>query len=300
MLIRSALLAAVVLFSAGFVTASAQELDATVVVNADMLQLDQRQEIQTMSNDVRTYLNNQRYTGDDWDGPRIPVSVTIYLSGRNGNTYTGRLAIVSKRLVSFDSTQGSALLRVFDQEWVFQWSFNPTLTYQLNRFDGFTSVIDFYMLLAIGLDMDTYEDLGGSRMYDFAKQIAQLGNAAGISQFSSSYQPGEFTRMALVTELTDIRYQGLRRLIYDYHVAIDDYAENKIIGRDNVANVIKNLAAYKKQYVSNRSVMLQAFFDAKSQELADIFSGQRTSTVWDDLRFLDPGNTQLYEQARSK
>lgn len=280
------------------VTSYAQELDANVVVNMQAIPIDQRQELQTMANDVKNYLNNQRYTGADWDGARIPVDVTIYLMSRNGNTYTGRLAVVSKRLVNNVPGSGAALLRIFDQEWTFEWSFNPVLTYQTLRYDDFTSLIDFYMLLAIGLDMDTYEDLGGTSVYKSAQTIAQLGAGRGINAFRTFYQPGEFTRSALVNEMLDLRYNGLRRYIFDYHDAIDQYAKNKDAGRAALTQVIADIAQFKRDKISNRSLLLQAFFDAKHMEIADIFQGQKNSTVWGDLRFLDPGNTTVYDKAR--
>jgi hypothetical protein len=298
-IMRMIWLAAIITVSAALQNVTAQELNATVIVNMDALQIDQRQDVQTMASDVRTYLNNQRFTGTDWEGPQIPIDVTIYLNGRNGNTYSGRLAIVSRRPKNGDTLNTSPLLRVFDQEWNFVWTFNPTLSFQTMRYDPFTSYIDFYVLLAIGLDMDTYDDLGGNFVYERAKQIAGLGNAAGISSFSTNFQPGEITKMAMITEFTDPRYAGLRRLIYDYHVATDEYTIDPVKGRAEVAAVIKDLADYKSSAISNRSVMLQLFFDAKAGEIADIFRGQKDSPVWNDLRFLDAGNTQMYEQARS-
>jgi hypothetical protein len=33
-------------------------------------------------------------------------------------------------------------------------------------------------------------------------------------------------------------------------------------------------------------------------EVADVFKGVKDNTLWSDLRFLDPGNTQIYEAAR--
>ncbi len=298
MRLAAALLFAFVTATCCVVTVRAQEVDATVTVNMELLQLDQRVEVQAMANDVRNYLNNQRFSNADWEGPRIPISVTIYLNARNGDSYSAKLAIVSKRLVNNDSVMGSALLRVFDQDWQFRYSFSQALTFQINRYEPFSSLIDFYVLIAIGLDMDTYDDLGGSRMFDLAKLIAGLGNAAGISQFSSNFQPGQYTRMALISELTDLRYIGLRRLIYDYHVAVDEYSTNKAKGLESLASTIASIAEFKRTSIANRSILLQAFFDAKSQEIADIFKGQKNSAVWGDLQYLDPGNTQLYETAR--
>jgi hypothetical protein len=280
------------------VTLRAQEIQATVVVDMQTLTLDQRQDLVNMARDVEGYINNNRYLDKDWDGEKIPVDITIYIRARNGNRVSARLAIVSKRLVNGQPGTGSGLLRIFDQEWSFDWSMTPTLVYQTLRYDDFASVVDFYMLMAIGLDMDTYEDVGGTPAYKIAQQIAQNGNARGVSQFSTMYQPGEFTRMSLVSEFMDIRYQGLRRLIYDYHDAIDTYAKDKAAGLTALEAVIHDIAEFKRNKLSNRSVMLQAFFEAKQNELAGLFRGNKNSPVWADLRYVDPGFTQQYEAAR--
>jgi hypothetical protein len=291
-------LSLIVGLTSSYVTAVAQELDPTVRVDMQPLTLDQRQDVMLMAETVKNYLQSNRYTSEDWEGARIPVDVTIYINGRNGNRYSARLSIVSLRLVNNTPGTGGGLLRVFDQDWTFEWSNSPTLVYQPLRYDEFTSVLDFYMMLAIGLDMDTYDDLGGADMYKAALSIAQTGNAQGISQFSTVYQPGQFTRMAFVTELNDMRFQGLRRLIFDYHAAVDLYAESKKEGQVALAQVLNDMANFKRTKISNRSVVLQAFFDAKAGEISDIFKGVSDQQIWADLRFLDPGKTQQYEEAR--
>ncbi|MFN5379127.1 MAG: DUF4835 family protein [Ignavibacteria bacterium] len=280
------------------VTLCAQELQATVNVNMQTLTQDQRQDMMSMARDVENYLNNNRYLNRDWEGEKIPVDVTIYVNSRNGNRVSGRLSVVSKRLVNNVVGTGSGLLRVFDQDWSFEWSFSPTLVYQPLRYDAFTSVLDFYMLVAIGLDMDTYDDLAGTEAYKVAQQIAQSGNAQGVSQFSTVYQPGQLTRMSLITELMDMRFQPFRRLIYDYHDAMDTYDTDKLKGLADLELVIRDIAEYKKNKLSARSVLLQVFFDAKSMEIAGMFKGVKSPGLWADLRFLDPGNTQLYEAAQ--
>lgn len=281
------------------VTLVAQELDANAIVNIERLERDQAIELRTMANDVRTYLNSQRYTNTDWEGEKIPVDVNIWVLGRSGNRFSARVAIVSKRLVNNQPGTGAAMLRVNDQQWMFEWNFSPTLSFQSTRYDEFTSVLDFYMLLAIGLDMDTYEDLGGTDAFRLAQQIAQLGNAAGVEAFKTFYQPGEFTRMSLVNEMLDLRYQGFRRLLFDYHEGIDMVATNKMEGQKAVAAVLAEIARFKREKISNRSVFLQAFFDAKHMELADVFKGVKDEELWSNLRFLDAGNTQIYEAARA-
>ena len=118
MFVRSIIL--LVLFAGVNVTLGAQELDPTVNVNMDPLSQDQRQDVLTMATTVKSYLSSNRYTDADWEGPKIPVDITIYVNSKNGNKYTGRISVVSKRLVNNELGTGGGLLRVFDQDWTFE------------------------------------------------------------------------------------------------------------------------------------------------------------------------------------
>jgi hypothetical protein len=53
----------------------------------------------------------------------------------------------------------------------------------------------------------------------------------------------------------------------------------------------------KKNKLTGPSVFLQIFFDAKALELSQIFKGRESSTVWNNLIYLDPTNTMLYQAA---
>jgi hypothetical protein len=283
----------------GNVTTSAQEIDATVIVNMDQLQMDDRFQLQTMQADVQRYLNSQLYSGYIWDAPKIPVSVTIWINSKAGDTYSARIAVVSSRLVNNDPAKTSPLFRIFDQEWRFAYTFNPTLTYQTLRYDPFTSLLDFYMLIAVGMDADTYDDLAGSLAFQNAKQIAGMGNSLGISGFSTTFKPGEITRMAIVTELSDPRFEPFRRYVYDYQFGLDEFEFDQEKGRQLILGTLESIVSFKRLNISNRSTLLQLFFDAKAGEIADIFRGQKDSPVWEMVKYLDPGNTQMYEAART-
>jgi hypothetical protein len=79
---------------------------------------------------------------------------------------------------------------------------------------------------------------------------------------------------------------------------MDTYDTDKLKGLADLELVIRDIAEYKKNKLSARSVLLQVFFDAKSMEIAGMFKGVKSPGLWADLRFLDPGNTQLYEAAQ--
>jgi hypothetical protein len=60
----------------------AQEFQASVSVNTDLIPVEQRIDLGTMRQDVETYVNNQRYTNMDWEGPKIPVDIGITVTSQ--------------------------------------------------------------------------------------------------------------------------------------------------------------------------------------------------------------------------
>ncbi len=277
----------------------AQELQPTVSVNMDMLPAEQRIDIQTMQQDVMRYLSNQRYTGKDWQGPRIQVDVSITLTGMSGRRYSAILTVMSRRLLDGPERGKSILFRTLDKQWQFSYAPNSSISFQSLRFDEFSTLLDFYMAIVIGMDMDTYGELDGTQMFSLAKDLCRLGASNGAAGYQNVAEPGEPSRIALATELTDLRYEEFRKLIFAYHVdGMDSLAVNRKNGLMQVENVIKQMAEFKRKKVTSRSILMQGYFDAKAQELADLFRGYEKDEVFKNLMFLDVSNTTLYEQSR--
>ncbi|MBK9247203.1 MAG: DUF4835 family protein [Ignavibacteria bacterium] len=293
------ILQAILIFCGTFLQAKAQELQANVLVNFDMLPVELRIDVQSMRDDVMRYLNSQRYTGKDWVGPKIPIDVSITLTGRTGNRYAAILTVMSRRLIDGPERGKSLLMRSLDKNWQFTYAPNASLTFQTLRFDEFSTLIDFYMVLAIGMDMDTYGELDGSPMFSLAKDLVRLGAAAGASGYQNVAEPGDPSRIAIATELTDLRYEEFRKLVFSYHVdGMDSLSVDRASGLRQVESVIAQMAEFKRKKVAGRSIILQAFFDSKYQELADLFRGSDRDDVFRNLMFLDPSNTTVYEQAK--
>lgn len=281
--------------------AFAQEIDATVTVNMEQLDPERRMHVSSMERDVMNYINNQRFTSIEWDGPKIPVDITIYLSGGNRNVFAGRLFIASRRQL-LDTEEGSSIaLRMLDNKWNFPYSQGANLSFNQMRFDEFTSLLDFYMMIVIGMDLDTYGELDGTIAYEQAKQVLLLGANRGADGWSTYAAPGEFTKFTLVTELTDLRYHDFRKMIFEYYVdGLDLMASDKSTALENIAETLEDMADFKHKKMVGPSALLQAFFDAKSRELAGLFEGYKNKTVFDKLIYLDPTNSMLYQDASRK
>ncbi|MCS6999767.1 MAG: DUF4835 family protein [Bacteroidota bacterium] len=276
----------------------AQEFQPRVVVDVSMLSPELRQDVSTMQSDVLAYLQQQSFTGKEWQGPKIPIDVTIYLTGGNLATrrYTARLLYTSS--INLDSGRTSPILRVLDQQWSFPYTLNQTLTFQSLRFDPFSTLIDFYNFIALGLDADSYEYLAGTPYYQRAQELCILGaanNAPGYSQVVQ--EPGELTRISLVTELLSPRFETFRKLIFDYHYdGINRFAWAPDSARATLEAILARMVTFKRQ-LTQASYLMRLFFDAKMNELCEVFRGTQNKRVLDMLRLLDPSNASVYEAA---
>lgn len=276
-----------------------QEISANVIVNKERLSQENMININSLERDITQYLNNQKFTNEDWDGPPIPVEINIVLSGGTNGNYGAQIFIIAKRYLNGNSNSSSVTLKLIDEEWAFNYSQGGFLTYNPLRFDNFVSLLDFYMLTIIGFDMDTYEELSGSKAYDIAKQICNLGASANVEGYQTFTQPGEFNKFNLIKEFSDIRTEELRKLFFEFYVdGLDQMVENKEQGMKNLETVIANMADFKRNKLTGPSVVFQAFFDSKAQEIADIFKNYpNNKEVFDNLMYLDPGSSSIYRAA---
>ncbi|MBL7997387.1 MAG: DUF4835 family protein [Candidatus Kapabacteria bacterium] len=282
--------------------AAAQEFKPNVIVDINALPINQRDDIVTMQSDVLQYLNNQRYTGKDWEGEKIPIDVTVFIMSGNQQQrrYAGRLFFNSRVNLSGGIT--SPILKVLDQAWSFPYTLNQQLSYQTLRFDEYSTLLDFYNFIALGLDADCFEQLSGRAFYEQARELVLLGANRSASGYTTLVaEPGEFTRISLVTELLDPRFEEFRKLIFEYHAdGMDKLAKNKDAARAGVTAIIKKMAEYKRNKVTQRSYFMQLFFDAKQSELAELFKGTNNTDMLDAMRVLDPANFSVFEQAVRK
>ena len=292
------IIAFTMLFTSPFIYS--QEINATVTVNMDRIDADSRIDVQNLKEDVENYINSQRFTENDWEGEPINVSLQIYLTGGHHYAYTAQLSINSQRALYGDDAGSSPALRLIDKEWKFEYQRGAMHSYNPRRFDEFVSMIDYYMLLIIAYDLDTYEELAGQKIYEIAKDIQQRGASQGAKGYATFDDPGEFSKNRLVAEFTDPRFESFRKLITEYFCdGLDMMAEDKETALSNIELIIRDMATYKRKELFVQTAILPAFFHAKYEELVSLFKGYKTDLVWEDLMYLDPTHTSYYSDGRS-
>jgi hypothetical protein len=275
-----------------------QEIEATVEVVTEGLTNDQKIQVDALRYTIDNYVNSQSFTGESWDGPKIPVSIGMQVSVLGTNNYSANLFIASRRTVSEEDGTSVINMKFEDNgKWNFEYSQGLTLSYDFNRYDNIASILDFYMLIIIGLDLDTYGELDGDFYYQRAKRVFDVAsnqNATGWSPYATDYG-----RSTLINELISPRFDDFRKLIFSYYVdGVDLLATDRETALSNIADVIHGIADFKERYFSP-SHILDLFFASKCQEICELFKGYTADPkVFRDLMFLDPTNTVRYEAAR--
>src|SRR5690606_22989267 len=115
---------------------------------------------------------------------------------------------------------------------------------------------------------DTFSKEGGTPYFEQAQSIVNLSQSSGFSGWKQT--DGNRTRWELVDNLLSNTFKEYRMALYNYHrqgmdVLVSDPkgAKEQILSsmslRENLHNTRRN------------SYVLQAYFDAKSEELTNIF-----------------------------
>ncbi len=273
----------------------AQELNAKVIVNYEQLETSSKERLDSFAQLVEDYLNNNHFAGDSWEGDPITCNFSIFFTSASENNYTAQVVITSQRPV-YQSDNMSLMLLVQDPNWSFVYEENQTLYYDQNTFDPLTSFLDYYALVIIGLDMDSYDPpQGGTELFSQASDIAVVGSnsaySTGWALVTSSYN-----KRGLVEDLLRANFEQFRIDFCDYHYnGLDMMNEDKEFAISNVVKLVKNLdGIYDK--VGRMNVLLGVFFDTKHKEIFGLLKDYPDKDVLRLLKKIDPSHISTYDE----
>jgi Domain of unknown function (DUF4835) len=275
---------------------SAAQIDCQVTVNMDMIQGSNKEQLQNFAQDIQTYINSNKWAGDDYDGDKIKCSLNIFfLSQTSENSYTASIFLGSQRPIYKDpSAKNTAMVRIVDDRWDFSYSKNQPIYRNEQQFDALTDFIDFYMYLVVGFDYDSYEAQGGTKYFT---KCFTFANQAPTSAKGWDRNPSGYSRLTLIEEIMNPKYQPFREGFYLYHYkGLDRLAKNPAEAYANMVAVLKSIADQKK--IGNpRALIFKNFFDAKYMELAEIFKNYESKSIYQLLVAVDPAHQTTYEEA---
>ena len=149
------------------------------------------------------------------------------------------------------------------------------------------------------MDYDSFSPRGGDAYFQKAQYIVSNAPEGGEIVGWKAFE-GLRNRFKLVQGFTDNRFNLMHDAIYSYYRSgFDKFYENETEGRNGILNALSNLNTLDKE--NPGSMVLQFFFQGKSNELVKIFSKAEPdikTRARDFLVKLDLTNASVYKELK--
>lgn len=248
---------------------NAQELNATITVNADQVSQTNQQIFKTLERSLNDFINKSKWTNRVYkENEKVNAQMFITITEYEGDRFEGNLQIQSSRPV-FNTSYESPLFNYKDNQFNFRYIEFQPLVFNENVFESnLVAVVAYYAYLMLGLDADTFALEGGDDMYRKAQAIVSQAQGTNYSGWNQST---DRSRFELVDNLLSNTYKEYRIAMYNYHrKGMDILGDNNSTGKQVIAGTMKLFETMIKRRPN--AFLVQTFFDAKSEEIQNIFS----------------------------
>lgn len=256
---------------------SAQELNCVVTVNSDQVGQTNQQIFKTLERSLNDFVNKTKWTNRVYrENERVNARMFITVTQYESDRFEANIQIQSSRPV-FNTSYESPVFNYKDDAFNFQYQEFQPLVYNPNSFDSnLVAVISYYVYLVLGLDADTFSLEGGDDFYRRAQNIVTQAQSSSYSGWSQ--ETGQRTRFELVDNLLSNSFREYRIAMYNYHrKGLDILADNNSTGKQIVAGSLRLFETLVQRRPN--AFLIQTFFDAKSEEIQNIFSDGPTVDI---------------------
>ena len=267
----------------------AQVLNCKVSVNADLVDQTNSEIFETLERQLNEFVNATSWVDirtEDYN--KINCTMLITIKNYVNNEFQANLQIQSSRPV-FGSTYVTPLLNRKDDDFNFSYEEFESLNFNPNSTNtSLVSLICYYVFVILGVDADSFVLFGGDPYYEQARKIVDLSQTNRFSGWKQSEK--KTNRYWLIDQLTTNPFSLFRQAIYDYHSnGLDLMVNLPEVAKQTISKSISDLKSLSESRPN--SLVVQLFFDTKSDEIVQIFSGGpsfETSKLREDLNRIAP------------
>ena len=283
--------------------ARAQELNCQVTVNSDQLFAQQKTDfgyVSQLKGIITEFMNNRRWSNDQFAvSERINCSLNINLiKSLTQGVFEATAQITVTRPV-YGTNYETPVFTYVDRAFNFVYLPTTPVYFRENQFsDDLTSLLAYYANIIMAVDYDTFSKQGGN---PFIQRAFTITNLAQQGSPNSGWQNGDnrrSNRYWLVENLQNQQLIPFRDGIYTYHrQGLDVFAANPVQVRKQTLALLSTIRTIGLQLPN--SILINSFFDAKSQELYNIlFEGTpaERQKAFELLSYLDPAKTENYRK----
>lgn len=275
----------------------AQEFNCQVSVIAPQIATAQPRVFQSLEVAIKEFYQNRRFTNLNFaPSERIDINILLTISNQPApDRFEGTLQVIYARPV-YGTDYNTPILDLVDDQVQFNFLENTQIEFTPDRFlNNLSSLLGFYAYFVLGLDGDTYAPLGGADYYTQAQQV--VNNAQNASETGWKAFESQRNRYWLLDNQLQAVFRPFRELLYSYHrTAMDAMTEDAAAARRTIAAGIEKLKTVHQ--AKPASYNLQVFFNAKFQEIIEIFKPADPadkSKLFNTLQIIDPGHIGQYQ-----
>ena len=243
----------------------------------------------TLERELNEFVNSTSWVDirtEDYN--KINCTILITIENYANNEFQANLQIQSSRPV-FGSTYVTPLLNRKDDDFNFSYQEFESLNFNPNNTNTtLVSLISYYVFVILGVDADSFALFGGDPYYEQARKIVDLSQTNRFFGWKQSEK--KTNRYWLIDQLSTNPFSLFRQAIYDYHLnGLDVMVNQPEVGKQTISksiSMLKNLSESRPN-----SLVVQLFFDTKSDEVVQIFSGGSSfdiSQLREDLNRVAP------------
>lgn len=275
----------------------AQEFNCQVSVIAPQVSNAEPRIFRSLEIAIKEFYQNRRFSNLNYaPGERIDINLLLTINSvPSPDRFEGSLQVIYARPV-FGSDYTSPILDMVDNNIQFNFLENTQIEFSPDRhLNNLSSLLGFYAYFVLGLDADSFAPLGGTDFYNLAQQV--VNNAQNAPETGWKAYEDERNRYWLMDNQVQAVFRPFRQLLYTYHrEGMDTMTENVQESRKVIAAEIEKLKSVHQ--AKPASYNLQVFFNAKHQEIVDIFKvadPQEKTKLFNTLQIIDPGHISQYQ-----
>jgi hypothetical protein len=256
-------------------TCNAQELFCRVSVASQRIQGSTNRTIfTTLQQSLYEFVNNTNWTNHVYaQQERIECSIFINITEEiNSGEFKGTMQVQSQRPV-FGSSYHTVMLNFSDNDIQFKYNEYDKIEFNENTHtSNLSSLIAYYVYLIIGLDYDSFSPRGGTEYFQKAQKI--VANAQNeVEPGWKAFDGNRRNRYWIIDNILNSRYSNVRAAYHIYHrLGLDRLAERPSEAREQVAQALTEIQKVYRDKPDPYLTYLKLFFDAKADEIVNIFS----------------------------
>jgi len=263
----------------------AQSVQVDLTLNTELVNQTNITPIKTLEKSLRDFLNNTKWTSETTNkNAAVSVSMLLTISSVNDNSYGGTLQVQSGRLV-YGSSYTSPLVTFLDDNFGFTYQEFQPFYFDVNRYsNNIISVFSYYIYLALGMELDSFSPLGGTAYFERARTIANAAQASNAQGWAVTQNRNG--RYELIDQIISPAFNDFRNVIYSYHrEGLDLMVSSPGEAKERIKEELLSLQNLMRRQPN--AYLLRAFFDAKGEEIGQLFSDGPEVETESLLRFLN-------------